>query len=244
MSDDTQKISYAEQRELGFFERLLLDRAPSILNAVFLLCAVTAIALAVFHLYVAAFGTPEGRSFRSVHLTAMLALPIFINPLFRKSAWQPIAVPGDPRNGLRWFGFSVDLLLIGLVLFVQIWTIYDINAFHLRYGEKELPDLIVGGMFVVLVLEATRRAVGWAMVIITGSFILHALYANYFFGFFYGPPVRFAKFIDTLFMSSDGIFGIPLHVSATYIVLFIIFGALLIRSGAGDARIRSAAKRA
>ena len=233
MSDETQKISYAEQRELGFFERLLLDRTPTILNAVFLLCTITAVALAVFHLYVAAFGTPEGRSFRSMHLTAMLVLAIFMNPLFRKSAWQPVAVPGDPRNILRWVGFSVDLLLIGLVLFVQIWTIYDINAFHLRYGEKELPDLVVGGMFVVLVLEATRRAVGWAMVIITGFFILHALYANYFFGFFYGPPVRFAKFIDTLFMSSDGIFGIPLHVCATYIVLFIIFGALLIRSGAG-----------
>ena len=93
--------------------------------------------------------------------------------------------------------------------------------------------MIVGGLLVVLVLEATRRAVGWAMVIITGFFIFHALNAHYFFGFFYGPPVRPAKFVDALFMSSDGIFGIPLHVCATYIVLFIIFGAVLIRSGAG-----------
>jgi TRAP transporter 4TM/12TM fusion protein len=233
MSDDAPKISYEERHDPGFLERLLLDRKPGVLNAVFFLCAVTAIALAVFHLYVAAFGTPEGRSFRSVHLTGMLVLAIFMNPLFRASSWQPISVPGDPRNGLRWLGFSIDLALIALVLFVEVWTLYDIDAFHMRYGEKELPDIIVGGMFIVLVLEATRRAVGWAMVIITGFFISHALYANYFFGFFYGPPVRFQKFIDTLFMSSDGIFGIPLHVCATYIVLFIIFGALLIRSGAG-----------
>jgi TRAP transporter 4TM/12TM fusion protein len=122
---------------------------------------------------------------------------------------------------------------VGLVLFVQLWTIWDITAFHLRYGEKEAPDLIVGGILIVLVFEATRRAVGWAMVIITGFFMFHALYANHFFGFFYGPPVRWGKFVDTLFMSSDGIFGIPLHVCATYIVLFIIFGAVLIRSGAG-----------
>ena len=124
-------------------------------------------------------------------------------------------------------------MLVGLVLFVQLWTIWDITAFHLRYGEKEAPDLIVGGILIVLVFEATRRAVGWAMVIITGFFMFHALYANHFFGFFYGPPVRWGKFVDTLFMSSDGIFGIPLHVCATYIVLFIIFGAVLIRSGAG-----------
>jgi len=233
MSDDAPKISYEERHEPGFLERLLLDRKPSVLNAVFFLCAVGAIALAVFHLYVAAFGTPEGRSFRSVHLTVMLVLAIFMNPLFRASGWQPVSAPGDRRNALRWLGFSIDLTLVVLVLFVEVWTLYDIDAFHMRYGEKELLDIIVGGMFIVLVLEATRRAVGWAMVIITGFFICHALYANYFFGFFYGPPVRFQKFIDTLFMSSDGIFGIPLHVCATYIVLFIIFGALMIRSGAG-----------
>lgn len=233
MTADAQMITYEEARETGFLERLLLDRALSVLNVVFFVCAALAISLAVFHLYVAAFGTPEGRSFRSVHLTAMLVLAIFMNPLGRKSAWEPISVAGGSRNTWRRLGFGVDLLLVCLVLAIQVWTIYDIEAFHLRFGEKELPDLIAGGIFILLVLEATRRAVGWAMVLITCFFIAHALYANYFFGFFYGPPVRFAKFIDTLFMSSDGIFGIPLHVCATYIVLFIIFGALLIRSGAG-----------
>jgi TRAP-type uncharacterized transport system fused permease subunit len=76
-------------------------------------------------------------------------------------------------------------------------------------------------------------AVGWAMVIITAFFIAHTLYAQYFPGFFYGPPVRYGKFIDVLFMSNDGLFGIPLHVAATYIILFIIFGSVLVRSGAG-----------
>ena len=83
------------------------------------------------------------------------------------------------------------------------------------------------------VLDATRRAVGWAMVFVAGFFMLHALYAHKFFGFFYGPPTRLAKYIDTLFMTSDGIYGIPLYVASTYIVLFIIFGGILIRSGVG-----------
>ena len=232
MSSDNAKILYEETHENGFLERLLLNPRLTLANVVFFVCAVVAIGLAIFHLYVAAFGTPEGRSFRTVHLSAMLVLAICMFPLFRSSLWAPVS-QGKPGDALRWTGFVIDLVLIGYVIFALIWTIFDITAFHLRYGEKETPDLIVGGLLTLLILEVTRRAVGWAMVTITAFFIFHALYANYFPGFFYGPPVRFEKFIDTLFMSSDGIFGIPLHVCATYIVLFIIFGALLIRSGAG-----------
>ncbi len=233
MSTQAAQIVYEEKQELGFLERLLVSRGGESAHLVLLCCTAIAIGLAVFHLYVAAFGTPEGRSFRSVHLTGMLILAIFSFPLFRKSIRDPVVVAGDRGNALRFAGFAIDLALVGLVLFIEIWTIYDIDAFHLRYGEKESSDLIVGGILIVIVLETTRRAVGWAMVLITGFFVVHALYANHFFGFFYGPPVGFGKFIDVLFMSSDGLFGIPLHVCSTYIVLFIIFGALLIRSGAG-----------
>jgi len=233
MSVETPTLSYHEQHELGFLERLLLGRAHGAVKAVLMVSAIIAIALAIFHLYVAAFGTPEGRSFRSVHLTVMLTLAIFMFPLFRKSIRDPLVVPGDPRNRLRMAGFGIDLALVALVIFVEIYTIWDIEAFQLRLGDKYLPDLIVGGILIVLVFEATRRAVGWAMVCVTGFFVFHTLFANHFFGFFYGPPVRFGKFIDTLFVASDGIFGIPLYVCATYIVLFIIFGAVLIRSGAG-----------
>jgi len=232
-SESSSVLSYEEKQELGFLERLLFRREAGLVQLVAYFCTIVAISLALFHLFVAAFGTPEGRSFRSIHLTGMLVLAFFMNPLFRDPVKLLENGVSAAANTRRQIGLGIDLLLIVLVLFVQVWTLYDINAFHMRYGEKELPDLIVGGILIFLVLEATRRAVGWAMVLITGFFICHSLYANHFFGFFYGPPVRFGKFIDTLFMSSDGIFGIPLHVCATYIVLFIIFGALLIRSGAG-----------
>lgn len=230
---DDGLLHFQEKQEPGFLEQLLLDRSVSFLNALLLFCAVISIALALFHLFVAVFGTPEGRSFRSTHLTVMLALAVLINPLFRGSMRDPVLLPGDPKNALRLAGLGIDLALVGLAIFVQLWTIWDIDAFHMRYGEKETSDLIVGGLLIGLVFEATRRAVGWAMVLVTGFFMFHALNADEFFGFFYGPPVRWGKFVDTLFMSSDGIFGIPLYVCATYIVLFIIFGAVLIRSGAG-----------
>ncbi len=232
-AETTGKIVYQEKQELGFIERLLLDRRVTVLNALMFGCAAISIALAIFHLFVAVFGTPEGRSFRSVHLTVMLTLAVLRHPLFRGSMREPVLVPGDARNPLRAAGFTIDLALVGLVLFIQLWTVWDVNAFHMRLGDKQPADLVVGGMLIFIVLEATRRAVGWAMVCITGFFVVHALYANHFYGFFYGPPVSWKKFVDVQFMGSDGIFGIPLHVCATYIILFIIFGAVLIRSGAG-----------
>ena len=227
-------LDYGEVKEPTYLERLLEgeDRWSPAWTVTFV-CAALAIGLAFFHLYVAAFGTPEGRSFRATHLTVMLVLAVLINPLFRGSHREPIRRPGEAGTALRAIGFGIDMLLILAVLAVQVWTLWDIDAFHMRYGEKETPDLIMGGIMIGVILEATRRAVGPAMVFVTGFFIVHALYAHKFFGLLYGPPTRFGKYIDTIFMSSDGIFGIPLYVAATYIVLFIVFGGLLIRSGAG-----------
>lgn len=180
MSVAETQITYEEKQELGYLERLLVGRVSGITYVVLLCSTVIALGLALFHIYVAAFGTPEGRSFRSVHLTGMLILAFFSFPLFRKSIRDPVFVEASSGNALRLLGFAIDLMIVGLIIFIQLWTIWDIDAFHLRYGEKELPDLIVGGILLVLVLEATRRAVGWAMVLITGFFVIHSLYANLF----------------------------------------------------------------
>lgn len=232
-----KELIFEEPREVGFLERLLFERPGGLIEIALWIGAALSIALAIFHLYVAEFGTPEGRSFRSVHLSVMLILAILIKPLYRPSILSSKGDQDKPHLGStdsrRAVGLAIDVALIGLILFVQIWTIYDIDSFHLRYGEKRPSDIVVGAILIAIILETTRRIVGWAMVLITGFFIAHALYANYFFGFFYGPPVSPGKFIDTLFMSSDGIFGVPLHVCSTYIVLFIIFGAVLRSSGAG-----------
>ena len=162
------RLEYEEVKEANFLEELLARRVRDLAWVVTFACCAISIALAVYHLYVAAFGTPEGRSFRSVHLTVMLVLAVLMNPLFRSSHRDPLVVPGDRRNGLRVAGFAIDLVLVALALFVQVWTLWDIEDFHLRYGEKETPDLIVGGILIALVLEATRRAVGIAMVCVTG----------------------------------------------------------------------------
>ena len=164
----------------------------------------------------------------------MMVLAVFMYPLFRTSIKEAIIIKDDKQGNIRRsIGFTYDLIILILIIFIQLWTTWDIESFMLRYGDKYIGDIIVGSILIFIVLDATRRAVGWAMVAVAGFFMMHALYAHKFFGFFYGPPTRLAKYIDTQFMSSDGIFGIPLYVCSTYIVLFIIFGGILIRSGVG-----------
>jgi len=128
----------------------------------------------------------------------------------------------------------IDLALIALIVFVEIYILQDVEELQAREGDLAPMDVAVGLILVALVLEATRRAVGWTMVIITGFFIVQTLFTDHFFGFFFGPPTSLERFIDIQFVRTDGIFGIPILVVSTYILLFILFGSILIRSGAGQ----------
>ena len=235
MQSSSKKLVYNEVKEISFLDELIQwSKSKSLYYWIIIICSWLSIGLAFYHLFVAVYGTPEGRSFRSVHLSVMMILAVFIYPVFRKSINDKIILPNDEKgNFLRLLGSIYDFLIIISIIFVQLWTTWDVETFMMRYGDKYIGDIIVGSILIFLVLDGTRRAVGWAMVFVAGFFMLHALYAHKFFGFFYGPPTRIAKYIDTLFMTSDGIYGIPLYVASTYIVLFIIFGAILIRSGVG-----------
>ncbi len=222
-----EPLQYDEVREYSVLETALMQRGFDVIKWLAVIVSTLAIAIALFHLFVAVFGTPESRAFRSTHLTGMMVLAILLYPLGRKS-WSD-----RPSTTLQWGLFALDVLLVFAVVGVQIYTLYDLDAFNQREGALITSDLWVGTLLIALVMETTRRAVGIPMVLVTLFFVAHTLYANYFFGFLYGPPTSFKKFMDIVFIRSEGIFGIPISVAATYIVLFIIFGAVLIRTGAG-----------
>jgi len=223
----TERLEYHEARQFTVLEQALLERTFGLVKWIALAIATLSIALALFHLFVAVFGTPESRSFRSTHLTVMMVLAVLFFPLGRKN-WNDM-----PASPLQWGAFGIDMALVLLVLGVQVYTMWDIDAFNQREGELITSDLWMGSLLILLVMETTRRAVGLPMVLVTAFFVVHALGANYFGGFLYGPPTSFTKYIDVVFIRSEGVFGIPISVAATYIVLFIIFGAVLIRTGAG-----------
>ncbi|SFM46357.1 TRAP transporter permease [Thermodesulforhabdus norvegica] len=215
-------VEYHDRRENSIVE--LLRGGKGSLTGVSLgyVISALAVALSIYHLYIAYAGAVEAHAFRSTHLAFVMVLCFLTRPLRRKSWSEPVNI---------WF--FVDLILIMLVVAVQVYTLWDLDAFILRRGDLTDWDLIMGTVMIFLLLEATRRAVGWAMVIIALFFLVQTVFSDHFFGVFYGPPNSWFNVVDYLFMRENGIYGIPLMVMATYIFLFILFGALLVRSGAG-----------
>ena len=98
MAEATDYVGSEEVKELSLLERSLRARRLSLPVAIGLGCSILSIALALFHLFVAEFGTPDSRSFRGTHLTVMLVLAFLLRPLFRKSLHDPLIVPGDRGN--------------------------------------------------------------------------------------------------------------------------------------------------
>ena len=132
---------------------------------------------------------------------------------------------------------AVDGLCIVLAIVALAWPIADFDAFVLRAATPTATDLTLGAIATMLVLEATRRTTGWILPITAAIFLAYA---------YLGPWLDQAglpliahrgysvpRILGTLYMTLEGIFGVPLDVTATYIVLFTIYGAVLEHSGAG-----------
>jgi TRAP transporter 4TM/12TM fusion protein len=139
---------------------------------------------------------------------------------------------GDLR-GVSWF----DWALIAAALAALSWPIADFNAFIYRATDPKPIDVVLGATAIVLVLEATRRAVGWILPVTAAAFLAYA-YAGPLFDRIGLPLLSHRgygadRLIGTLYITLEGIFGVPLDVAATYIILFTIYGAVLEHSGAG-----------
>jgi TRAP transporter 4TM/12TM fusion protein len=134
------------------------------------------------------------------------------------------------RRGAPPWSDALDLGLAALVVAIQVYILRDTQGLWLRTGQLTIPDLVVATLFLVLLVEATRRAVGAAMVLVALFFIVNAIWGDWFPGIFNGPPHPWTLVANALFLGDDGVFGIPVDASASYIVLFIIFGQLMQKS--------------
>ena len=187
------------------------------------LIAVIGVTFSVFHLYAAYFGQAQSYLHRTMHVTLMIVICILLRPAGRKS-WK------EPVN--RWLAY--DFLCIALTIAVQVYICWDVFAFINRRGLADPVDMAVGVVMIFLVMDATRRAIGWIMVLLGAFFILQSAYGEYFFGIFYGPSIDWSLIINDLFMEEEGIYTIPISISASFVVLFIIFGAFIMRTGVGE----------
>jgi TRAP transporter 4TM/12TM fusion protein len=189
-----------------------------------LIVAVLGLGLSLFHLYTAAFGTFAALLQRSVHLTLIAGLG-FLGYSFAGRRRKDGESPG-------WADWV--LAALALVVFGTIALRYQsIEVRQALVDALSTWEVVVGGLGIALVLELTRRVVGIVLTLIGAAFLAYAMAGPYVPGAFAHRGFSLIDVVDYQMFGLNGIFGIPLGVSATYVVLFIILGTVMEESGTG-----------
>ncbi len=216
-----EQDSSRERSNVVIDSLFLREKYPISILMIFLLAAFV-MGAASYHIFVALFGTPEALTHRTTHLTIFLILTFVFYPLRRRS-WR------DQPNVFS----LIDLALILLTIATYVYARWDIDAYALRSAYPSSWDTLNGTLLIILILEAVRRAVGFILVFVPAFFFIHTLFSDHFFSVFYAASTSYTSLVAYLTMELDGIFGVPIAVASTFIIMFIFFGALLVRSGAG-----------
>jgi TRAP transporter 4TM/12TM fusion protein len=188
-----------------------VEEAPPLRGAIFWI----AIAFSTFQIYTAAFSPLTSQVVRAVHVGFVLLMVFALKP-----AW-------GRGTGAR--SFSWLLGIAGFLLSLYHW-VFEADLTQ-RAGDLTRSDWIVGVLTVVLVFEAARRMMGWALPFICALFLAYGLFGQYLPGPMAHRGFGVDQLVGVLAFGTEGIYGTPTYVSSTYIFLFILFGAFLEQAG-------------
>lgn len=181
-----------------------------------------AILFSLFHLYCAVYpiSTP---ALKSIHLSFGLVIGFLLFPL--------IKTKGKPLKKIALFA-DIVLALLSILCGAYIALFQEQISLHL--GIATTFELILGTMLILLVLDAGRRLVGMGMIVICIAAIFYSLFGDNIPGMFGHIGFDWAQITGQMYTSSEGIYGIPIDVSASFVFLFILFGAFLEECGGGE----------
>ncbi|WP_024954721.1 TRAP transporter permease [Sulfurospirillum arcachonense] len=182
--------------------------------------AIIAFAWSSYQLYVGV--VPVNSVFvRSVHLAFAIVLVYFMYPMQKKP---------HLRSNITWYDFILATVSAAGALYVYI----DYTGLSYRPGLYLQRDIIFAIVSIVLILEASRRALGPALSIIALLFLVYDYFGQYMPDLIAHKGASIAKISGQMYLTTEGIFGVPLGVSSSFVFLFVLFGALLERAGAGE----------
>jgi TRAP transporter 4TM/12TM fusion protein len=145
--------------------------------------------------------------------------------------------PGSDSERARTRVSPLDWMFVALAIVSLLWPLLDFDNFIYRAADPTTRDMTLGAICILLVLEATRRTAGWVLPITATCFILYTFYGPLLdlvgLGMIAHRGYDLARIVGTIYMTLEGVFGVPLDVAASYIILFSIYGAVLGASGAG-----------
>ena len=188
-----------------------------------------AAAWSIFQLSLATFLLLNSTIVRSIHFAFAILLVYLSHPFFKKQKKNRILNYFASRDRITVF----DMTLAAVAALAALYIAFDYVGISTRQGSPLLRDLIVGFTVIILLLEAARRSLGPALSIIAAVFILYAFFGPYMPAVIAFKGVSVNRFLGQLTLSTEGIYGVPLDVSATIVYLFVLFGAMLDKAGAG-----------
>ena len=190
-------------------------------TAIFITTA--AIVLSLFQLYTAGIAPLTAMYQRSVHLVLIMVLAFALYPPANRASRNRF----DVYLAFDWF-----LILVAFAIGTYIWVEFD--AIIERQGDWTRMDVLLGVVAVILVMEATRRAIGLFMSVIALIFLAYAYMGPYMPDLLAHKGYSVERIATTLYLTTEGIWGLPTGVAATFVFVFVLFGAFLEKSGGGD----------
>lgn len=216
--DDKEKIDV--QKLLEQYDTESNIRRP--VGFIALIISIVAISMSLFHFYTGGFGLWLALKQRALHLAFTLALIFLLYPTTKKG------IGSDKSKVPLW-----DIVLAILGAITSLYLIIYYKELVFRAGLPSRIDLIMGGITILLVLEATRRSIGPELPIVVIVFLIYAYFGSHMPGFLAHRGYSLERIIEHLYMQTEGIYGIPLGVSSSFVFLFILFGSVLNKTGMG-----------
>ena len=182
-------------------------------NIVRVVIGILGVSMALYHMWLIWVGAPEAIIFRGMHLLFALALTFLI---YRRAGSQD-----QPPSLLDYI-----FLVLATAPIIYLFVNYEYVVTRIYYVDDLTPaDIFFGVVLVIMILEATRRVLGPALPVTALVFLAYGLFV---------AGVEPMRLLDQLYMTTEGIFGIPLSVSAAYVLIFVMFGSFMERTGTGQ----------
>jgi TRAP transporter 4TM/12TM fusion protein len=199
------------------------DRNLSLVQATAAVVMVLSVTLSLYQLYTAGIAALTALVQRSIHLGAILSLTFLLRPPFKSARKDKLTV---------WL--ILDWALVVLSVVCVSYICFNLNAIFERQGDWLPGDLAVSIIGTILVLEACRRVIGTIMTGICAAAIAYALYGPYMPELIIHKGYSIERIATTLWLTTEGIFGLPIGVAATFVYVFVLFGAVLEATGGGN----------
>jgi len=185
-----------------------------------------AVATSLFHLWVNTIGIMPEIQRNAVHYGSIVFMAFILYPFLKKYPLQT---------------FKIDFFLAVMAFAVGLYLVFFEDALHARNEVPTLIDLWAAGIALILMLEITRRASGYLIPVLSLLFMLYALFlGRNMGGLWHFPGVGLERLLYRMYFAPDGIFGTIATISSTFVYLFVLFAAFLLKSGAGEFILRLA----